>query len=80
MLYFKSFICRDSLICNSSNCPFCSVSVKNTDKVITDQGYIVLVDVEQPIDKPIDNVKPIVVPPKPDVPVKNSKPYTSRTY
>ena len=39
----------------------------------------ILVDVEQPIDKPIDNVKPIVVPPKPEC-RENSKPYTSRTY
>lgn len=50
--------------------PFVVSQLKNTDKVITDQGPIVLVDVEQPIDKPIDNVKPIVVPPKPEVPVK----------
>lgn len=50
--------------------PFVVSQLKNTDQVITDQGPIVLVDVEEPIDKSIDKVKPIVVPPKPDVPVK----------
>ncbi len=50
--------------------PFVVSQLKKTDKVITDQGPIVLVNVDETIDKPIDNVKPIVVPPKQDVPVK----------
>lgn len=50
--------------------PFVVSRLNQTDNVIENDGRIRLINVDPQIEKLVDSVKPIVAPPKPDVPVK----------